>query len=353
MKTKSLTAMLSASLLFMLMPEYIHADEKLSIKAYRHRGCILPPTNINRLARNSHIGLEMEFSYPKDPKNTKQIDTAILSCMGDVEEKRLSCNDAVELPWSALEELNSLEPFAGAKCEDQFKSEVRKCLDYYEQKTSKCHALGRGVPLSKGASLWEELIPDDSPSGNYEELPPSDDHLYKTRKDQKGGPADNWKKWVEGNLPGNKMGDMGIDRKGGDMPSSGYSGAKFRDPNPTGKSGVDLKDLIRLEEREMLEEEKKEYGTLGSPGGPINPGGAMNKKRNDACERAKRRAAQTIPRITPSRSMCTTYRTALRMYESVRRILSSNGCPAHEVRQYDQAIAQTKLGVRAVCADIR
>lgn len=72
--------------------------------------------------------------------------------------------------------------------------------------------------------------------------------------------------------------------------------------------------------------------------------------RGGSCEQAKIRGAQVIQsQGMTSGGMCATYRSALRMYQTARQYLANGGCPAHEVRQYDNAIAQARRGVRAAC----
>ena len=91
-------------------------------------------------------------------------------------------------------------------------------------------------------------------------------------------------------------------------------------------------------------------GGSGSPGGmgfvrsPSSGGGGSS------CEQARRRGARAIRSQRMSTgSQCSISRSALRMYQSARRYLANGGCPAHEVRQYDRAIAQTRRRVRAAC----
>ena len=316
---------------------------------------------------------------------TKDLKFAIKNCRGGIKNKQDSCDLALHFQGIAPADYD-----ARMKCSAQFESEIPRCRAHYDQKIRKCDAI-RIIPektakktstLSK-KSQWEELVPSDKLSPGWEELKPSDAHLYgeeatfvpnrkrdrKTRKDQKGGPADNWKQWEEGNLPGNEMGDMGIDRKGGDMPSLGdsgpkfqdpnpssYSGAKFRDPNPSGKSGVDLKDLVRLEEREMLEEEKKEYGTLGSPGGVANQGGAIDRsgrtgRISQSCKRAQQRVTRSLTQNQnrSTGSACGNARLYLQVLQYVRGELARSGCPAYAIRAYDKTIAQTRRVAHARC----
>ena len=173
----------------------------------------------------------------------KTLNLQLKTVGGGIKNKQDSCDLALHFQGIAPADYD-----ARMKCSAQFESEIPKCRAHYDQKIRKCDAI-RIIPektakktstLSK-KSQWEELVPSDKLSPGWEEFKPSDAHLYgeeatfvpnrkrdrKTRKDQKGGPADNWKQWEEGNLPGNEMGDMGIDRKGGDMPSLGDSGPKF------------------------------------------------------------------------------------------------------------------------------
>ena len=74
-----------------------------------------------------------------------------------------------------------------------------------------------------------------------------------------------------------------------------------------------------------------------------------------SCEQAKRRAERMLAQENPNAvvGMCNTYRRYLQVLQYVQRELASGGCPAHEVRQYDQAIAQTRQGARASCANSR
>ena len=396
MKTKSLTTMLSASLLFMLMPEYVHANKTIQIQLYTHQGCALfEKTKI--LPLYTHIGGNLTFQHFEDPYDAWG---ELHKCNREVVKRQKSC----EL---ANKPSDHLLPDWRDKCAAQYQVEIATCRSHYEREKSKCDLLKPKTDSARDekknvasrkpkhdanrkpkhdaseGSQWEELVPSDKLPPGWEELKPSDAHLYgeeatfvpnrkrdrKTRKDQKGGPADNWKQWEEGNLPGNEMGDMGIDRKGGDMPSLGdsgpkfqdpnpssYSGAKFRDPNPSGKSGVDLKDLVRLEEREMLEEEKKEYGTLGSPGGVANQGGAIDRsgrtgRISQSCKRAQQRVTRSLTQNQnrSTGSACGNARLYLQVLQYVRGELARSGCPAYAIRAYDKTIAQTRRVAHARC----
>ena len=89
----------------------------------------------------------------------------------------------------------------------------------------------------------------------------------------------------------------------------------------------------------------KGSSSMDSGGSPSYGGGG-----GQSCEQAKRRGAQALAsQSRPSGGMCAIYKSTLQMYQTARRFLANGGCPAHEVRQYDRAIAQSKQGIRAAC----
>ena len=397
MRMQLLVSMLVAFLLLILTVAYVHAElvyKGFYIQTYKHRACVLPPDNIEFLPDYAHTGLKMMFWHLQDTSEIKHTNSglkfAIKNCRGAIQTKKDSCDWAIHFEGVAPSGYDNI-----MKCSALFESAVPKCRAHYDQKMRECDAIRiilvktaeKTSTLSK-KSQWEELVPSDELPPGWEELIPSDAHLYgedatstsvpnrkrdrKTRKDQKDqkeGPAGNWKQWEKGTLPGKEKEDMGKDRKRGDMPYSGDSGAKFqdtnpsgdsgpkfRDPNPSDKSGVDLKDLIRLEEREMLEEEKKEYGTLGSPGGVANQGGAMDRsgrtgRISQSCKRAQQRVTRSLTQNQnrSTGSACGNARLYLQVLQYVRGELARSGCPAYAIRAYDKTIAQTRRVAHARC----
>ena len=142
-----------------------------------------------------------------------------------------------------------------------------------------------------------------------------------------------------------------------------------------------LAELRRERERQRLAQQRREQERLraqrrseantaaamailggflqGFAGGSGNPFGAgigrspsYGGSGGGSCEQAKQRAERIVESVNPNAVVgyCNTYRRYLQVLQSVQRELANGGCPSHEVRQYDQAIAQTRQGARASCA---
>ena len=120
-------------------------------------------------------------------------------------------------------------------------------------------------------------------------------------------------------------------------------------------------ERLRAQRQREADDTAAAIGLLGAflhglSGGSSSPGG-MGFVRSpssggggSSCEQARRRGARVIQsQRMSSGSQCAISRSALRVYQTARRYLANGGCPAHEVRQYDRAIAQTRRRVRAAC----
>lgn len=123
-------------------------------------------------------------------------------------------------------------------------------------------------------------------------------------------------------------------------------------------------ERLRAQRESEADDAAAAIGLLGAflhglSGGSASPGGMGFVRRpssgssgggGSSCEQARRRGARVIQSQRMSTgSQCSISRSALRMYQTARRYLANGGCPAHEVRQYDRAIAQTRRRVRAAC----
>ena len=166
MRRIALVAILSALVSTAFLSAYAHASSSLDIQRYEHRGCAIHG-NEHYPPEYAQVGLRDTYWYSGDPKD---VDFEYENCREVVRQVQDSCDFAVEY-------VGYLPPQDRQECEAQYRAEVPKCRAHYVRQYQVCETIksspNKEAKQTKGEekeALWEELLPDDSPSPGWEEL---------------------------------------------------------------------------------------------------------------------------------------------------------------------------------------
>ncbi len=388
MRMQFVISMLVVFWLHILMVAYVNAESAykgFNIQTYKHRGCVVPH-EVRELPEYAHMGIPIKIWHLNNTSEVKHsnesLKSEIKNCREIIKDKQDSCDLALSFQGIAPPDYD-----ARMKCAAQFDSEITKCRAYYDQKFRECDAI-RIIPVKtadktsklRKKPLFEELIPDDSPSGNWEELK-SDDHPYgpeansmlagkRMKKDRyirtgRLGDPEEDRHQQEKNMIGkkndweqDKQNDLNDSRPNSPgQPNLSDSDPSSPDRNNSNNPEVDLAklaELIRQEDDESFQDEGK---TPGSPGGGMKPGGAIDRsgrtgRISQSCEQAQRRVSQrnarTLASLTrKSSDQCTKLRVYVQMFQTAHRDLAISGCPASVARTFDRSLAEARQGLRS------
>ena len=142
------------------------ANDQLDIQSYKHKGCILDPTE-NPLAPNlhyppdyAHIGVPITFWY-REARREATLELA--RCQEVIRSQTTACDLAIDYPAYLPSESRT-------ECNAQYAKEVSLCRAHYAAKIQDCDALKS--PLSRNPPT-QDVKTAERPHSSWEELEPS------------------------------------------------------------------------------------------------------------------------------------------------------------------------------------
>ena len=166
MRHIALVTILSALVSTALLSTSTHASSSLDIQRYKHRSCTIHG-NEHYPPDYAQVGLKEKYWYGGD---LKDVSFEYQNCREVVKAAQDSCNLAIGY-------VGYLPPQERKECNAQYRAEVPKCRAYYDHQYQICEAIkssphrtSEQAKDEEKEALWEELLPDDSPSPGWEEL---------------------------------------------------------------------------------------------------------------------------------------------------------------------------------------
>ena len=160
MRHIAVAAILSTLVSTSFLSAYGHASSSLDIQRYKHRGCTIHG-NEHYPPEHAQVGLKDKYWYSSD---SDYIDFEYKNCREVVKTAQDYCNSAVEY-------VGYLPPQDRQECNAQYRAEVTTCRAHYDRQYQVCESIksspnreSKQTKDEEKEALWEELLPDDSPS---------------------------------------------------------------------------------------------------------------------------------------------------------------------------------------------